>query len=176
MRGGILAFAAGSDEGKGSGHAGSLAESLDNWTIVRYAAEHHKWTVVHLLKENIVNVALWIVQLVLAAAFVFAGVMKLSVSVDKLAKRMTWVNGTAVAGVRFIGLAELLGGIGLLLPAITGVDAWLTPLAAACLAFVMLLAAVFHLARREISQTPPSVVLGVLAAFAAYGRFVVAPF
>jgi uncharacterized membrane protein len=123
-----------------------------------------------------VNVVLWIVQVVLAAAFVTAGVVKLSQPVENLAKRMTWVNAFSVAGVRFIGLAELLGGIGLLLPAITGVDAWLTPLAAACLGLVMLLAAIFHIARREISKLPPSVVLGVLAGFAAYGRFVIAPF
>jgi len=123
-----------------------------------------------------VNVILWIVQVLLAAAFVLAGAMKLSRPIDSLAKRMTWVNPLPVAVVRFIGLSELLGGIGLLLPAITGVDAWLTPLAAVCLAFVMLLAAIFHIARRELSKLPSSVVLGVLAAFAAYGRVVLAPF
>jgi hypothetical protein len=119
---------------------------------------------------------LWLIQVLLAAAFVFSGGMKLILPVENLAKRMTWANGYALIGVRFIGLAELLGGIGLLLPPITGVDPWLTPVAAACLGFVMLLAAIFHVARREISKLPPSVVLGVLATFAAYGRLVLAPF
>jgi putative oxidoreductase len=122
-----------------------------------------------------VNVILWTVQVVLAAAFVLAGVMKLTQPVENLATRLKWVPTLPVAGVRFIGVAELLGGIGLLLPAVSGIDVWLTPLAAVGLAVVMLLAAIFHVARREISQLPPSVVLGALAAFAAYGRVALAP-
>jgi putative oxidoreductase len=122
------------------------------------------------------NIALWIVQLLLAAAFIVAGALKLTRPVDRLAPRMTWVSQVSPAVVRFIGLAEVVGGIGLLLPAITGVDAWLTPLAAVGLTLVMVLAVIFHVARAEMNRTPPAAVLGLLAAFAAYGRFVLVPF
>ena len=76
----------------------------------------------------------------------------------------------------FIGISELLGGLGLLLPAITGMLPWLTPLAAAALALVMLLAAGFHASRKEWSGIAFNTVLLVLAVFVAYGRFFVAPF
>ena len=63
-----------------------------------------------------------------------------------------------------------------LLPALTGIDAWLTPVAAAALALVMLFALIFHVVRGEMNRLASSVVLGILAVFAAYGRFVLAPF
>jgi putative oxidoreductase len=122
-----------------------------------------------------VNIALWIVQVLLAAAFILAGVLKSVRPVESLAKQLSWVSAVPVAVVRFIGLAELLGGIGLLLPALTGVLPWLTPLAAIALTVVMLLAVGFHVVRREIAQIPSGLVLGLLAAFAAYGRLVLVP-
>jgi hypothetical protein len=66
--------------------------------------------------------------------------------------------------VLVIGLAEVLGAAGLVLPAATGVLSWLTPLAAAGLALTMLLATLFHLARDEVTQAPQPLLLGVLAA------------
>ena len=75
------------------------------------------------------------------------------------------------ATVRFIGVAELLGALGLVVPAVTGVAAILTPLAAAGLAVVMLLAALTHLRRREPGAIAFNTVLLVLAAIVAWGRF-----
>jgi hypothetical protein len=75
-----------------------------------------------------------------------------------------------------IALCAFLGGAGLILPAATGVLAWLTPWAAALLALMMLLAVGFHLACRESPNTLVSLVLFALAAFVAYGRWAIAPF
>jgi hypothetical protein len=69
----------------------------------------------------------------------------------------------------------MLGAIGLILPALTGILPWLTPLAGAALALVMLLAGFFHAARREYSGIAVNLVLLALAAFIAYGRLAIAP-
>lgn len=87
------------------------------------------------------NVFLWIVQALLAAAFVMAGVMKSTQPKEKLAPKLPWVRDFSPATVRFIGIAELLGGLGLILPAATGIAPILTPLAATGLAIIMVLAA-----------------------------------
>lgn len=89
---------------------------------------------------------------------------------------MGWITVVPPWMVRFIGVAELLGGIALLVPALTGIDPWLTPLAAAALALVMLFALIFHVVRGEMNCLASSVILGILAVFAAYGRFVLVPF
>jgi uncharacterized membrane protein len=88
---------------------------------------------------------------------------------------MKWVGDVSHGLVTFIGVSELLGGIGLILPALSHILPWLTPLAAVGLAVVMVLASGFHATRREYSHIATNVVLFVLAAFVAYGRFVIAP-
>jgi hypothetical protein len=74
-----------------------------------------------------------------------------------------------------IALGAFLGGAGLILPAATGILTWLTPWSAALLALMMLLAVGFHVACRESPNTLVSLVLFALAAFVAYGRWVIAP-
>lgn len=117
------------------------------------------------------NLALWIAQILAGATFTMAGVMKLTQPIDKLGARMTWVPRVPPAEVRFIGAAELAGGIGLILPWATGVAPVLTPLAAAALVLVMLLAAVHHLRYAEARMIPLNLVFGGLAAFVAWGRW-----
>jgi hypothetical protein len=73
------------------------------------------------------NVFLWIVQAVLAAMFVLAGIMKSTQPKEKLAPKLPWVQDFSAGTVRFIGVAELLGGLGLILPAATGIAPILTP-------------------------------------------------
>jgi putative oxidoreductase len=120
------------------------------------------------------RIALWIVQVLLALAFTGAGLTKLLTPIAELAANMDWVN--ALPGlVRFIGAAEFLGAVGLILPALTRIKPGLTPLAAAGLTVVMLLAAPFHLSRGEIGAIVPNLILGTLAAFVAWGRFKKAP-
>jgi putative oxidoreductase len=118
------------------------------------------------------NVALWVVQAVLAAAYLMAGVMKATRPADHLGKMMPWVPHVPARLVRFIGIAEILGAIGLILPLAMGVLPWLTIAAAVCLVVVQLLAAGFHASRNEIGSVPVNVVLLVLAAVVAYGRYV----
>jgi uncharacterized membrane protein YphA (DoxX/SURF4 family) len=117
------------------------------------------------------NVFLWIVQIGLAAAFVLAGVMKATQPKEKLASNLPWVEDFSAGTVRLIGVAELLGGIGLILPAATGIAPILTPIAATCLAVVMVLAAITHIRRKEPSGVAVNAVLLLLCAFVAWGRF-----
>lgn len=122
------------------------------------------------------NRALWILQILLAAAFGMAGVMKLTTSIDDLlAMGMAWVTYTPEGLVRFIGVAEAAGAVGLILPAALRIQPKLTPLAAALLALVMVLAAIMHGSHAEWPAVPPNVVLGALAAFVAWGRWSKAP-
>jgi uncharacterized membrane protein YphA (DoxX/SURF4 family) len=127
------------------------------------------------METKTMNIALWIVQVVLAAMFMFAGVTK-AFRYDHARATLPWVKDVTRGMTTFIGISELLGGLGLLLPAITGMLPWLTPLAAAALALVMLLAAGFHASRKEWSGIAFNTVLLLLAVFVAYGRFFVAPF
>ncbi len=121
-------------------------------------------------KNNGLNIALWIVQVLLFAAFVISGFMLLSSPITQLSSTLPWVTSVPEMLVRFIGLAEFLGGLGLLLPSISKIQPQLTPIAAASLILVMLLAAIFHITRGEASMILPSLILGVLCAFVAWGR------
>jgi uncharacterized membrane protein len=117
------------------------------------------------------NVFLWITQAVLAAMFLLAGFMKSTQPKEKLAARLPWVQDFSSGTVRFIGVAELLGALGLILPAATGVAPVLTPIAASGLVVVMVLAAATHIRRKEPSGVAFNAVLLVLAALVAWGRF-----
>jgi uncharacterized membrane protein YphA (DoxX/SURF4 family) len=121
------------------------------------------------------NIALWVVQILLALAFGMAGIMKVTQPIDKLEARMGWVKSVGPRGVRLIGSLEILGAIGLILPAVTGILPWLTPVAAACLALTMIGAMITHGRRSEYSQIGINLVLLVLTLFVAYGRFVIIP-
>jgi len=113
---------------------------------------------------------LWAPQILLALAFLGSGAIKLTQPYDALAAQMVWVPAVPEPLIRFIGLAEVLGSLGLILPAATRIQPWLTPLAAAGLALTMLLATGFHLMRGELTLAIPSTVLLLLSAFVAYGR------
>jgi len=121
------------------------------------------------------NIALWIVQSLLALAFLLAGSMKAFAPLNTVRKNMSWANDVGVPFVRFIGVAELLGGIGLILPAITGIQSWLTIAAALGLVVVMVSASVFHASRREYQNIGMNIVLLLLAAFIVLGRWALAP-
>ena len=123
------------------------------------------------------NVALWIVQALLAFAFAGAGMMKLATPVAELANAGMggWVADSPELLIRFIGLSEVAGALGLILPGVTKIHTWLTPLAAASLALVMGLGAATHLAYGEFAALGGPVVLGSLTLFVAWGRFKAAP-
>ncbi len=118
------------------------------------------------------DVALWIVAGLLALAFLGAGTMKATRSKEQLAASgMAWTEDFSAPMVKAIGTLEILGALGLILPAVTGVLPVLVPLAALGLAVTMIGAVIVHLRRRE-PFIPPLVLLA-LAAFVAIGRFLV---
>jgi hypothetical protein len=117
------------------------------------------------------NVALWVLQVLLGAFFVFHATLMLRPSPDRLQSGMRYVLEMP-AGLRvFAGTAEGLAGIGLIVPALIHVAVWLTPLAAAGLVVLMIGAIVFHAGRGEYPNIALNAVLGLLSAFVAWGRF-----
>jgi putative oxidoreductase len=126
-------------------------------------------------RSKALHIGLWVAQMLLAVNFGLAGVMKSSQPIAELAKMLPWAGDVPELLVRFIGVSELLGAIGLILPAATRIKPALTPLAAAGLTTIMVLAALFHLQRGETSALPFNIVLGGLAAFVAWGRWKKAP-
>ena len=122
------------------------------------------------------NIVLWIVQILLALAFLMAGILKATGPIDKLAVRMQWVNSLRPPQlVRLIGVLEILGAVGLILPAVTGIWPWLTPIAAIGLVLTMIGAMLLHVRLGEGSRIAPNIVLLLLAAFVVVGRFIVVP-
>ena len=113
--------------------------------------------------------------MLLAAVFLVSGATKLSQPREKLLKKWAWVEDFSQPTLRVIGALEVLGAIGIVLPALTGILPSLTPLAAAGLVLTMIGAALTHLRRSEYSVITVPAVLLILAAFVAYGRFFVLP-
>jgi len=122
------------------------------------------------------NVALWIVQVLLALLFLWAGGTKLVLPLDVLAS-MGSPNQVQLPGwfIRFTGVVEVLGALGLILPGLLGIKPGLTPLAAAGLVIVMIGAVATTLMSGEVSMALLPLVVGVLCAFVAYGRWRLAP-
>ncbi len=118
------------------------------------------------------TVALWIVNGLLALAFAGAGVMKLVRPREALrTSGLAWVEDFSPAAVKLVGLAELLGALGLVLPIATGIAPVLAPVAAAALAVTMVGAVVVHVRRRE--PTGPAVALLAVGVVSAVLGFVV---
>ena len=116
------------------------------------------------------HATLWVVQLLLAAVFLLVGYTHAVAPIEVAVMRAPWVASLPVPLVRFIGVAELAGALGLVLPAATRIRPGLTTLAAGGLAVMMLLAVPFHLMRGETSAVILNVALGSLAALVAWGR------
>lgn len=117
------------------------------------------------------NTALWIVQIVLALGFGMAAWLKLSKPKAALEPKLEWMQDFPQSTVRLIGIAEMLGAVGLILPAASGLLPLLTPLAAVGLAIIMVLAIAIHAKRRESQAIAINVVLLALCLFVAWGRF-----
>jgi len=117
------------------------------------------------------NIALWIVQGLLAALFLWAGGFKLVAPVEEMTKQMPLPG----LFLRFIALCEVLGALGLILPGLLRIRPGLTPLAAAGLAIIMIGATVVTLMTGDIAMALIPLVVGILAAFVAYGRWRLAP-
>ncbi len=113
--------------------------------------------------------ALWIVQGLLALIFLFTGGMKLVLPIEVMTEQMP----LPLPGLflRFIGVAEVLGAIGLILPGLLGIRPGLTPLAATGLVIIMIGATVLTLAGGDVAPALIPLVVGLLSAFVAYSRW-----
>ncbi len=121
-------------------------------------------------RNKALHIGLWVAQILLALAFLAAGLGKLLTPIEELAKQTPYVTGAMGPLVPFIGVMEVLGAIGLIVPAATRIKPILTPLAAVGLMTVMVLAAITHIVRAEYAMIAPNLVLGGIAAFVAWGR------
>jgi len=135
--------------------------------------------IVHLTVEvnsvenrNLMNIALWIVAVVLAVAFTAAGAMKLTQSKEQLAASgMGYVEDFSPGAVKAIGAAEVLAAIGLILPGALDIAPVLVPLAALGLVLLMVGAVITHLRRGETPMIVVNLVLLLLAVVVVWGRF-----
>jgi putative oxidoreductase len=118
---------------------------------------------------------LWTAQVLLAVVFALTGYMKLTISDVDLARALPVGGLISIGLIRFIGVAEVAGAIGLILPSATRILPRLTPLAAGALALVMALAALLHASRGEIGSVVGVLVLGAIAVFIVWGRTKRAP-
>jgi uncharacterized membrane protein len=114
------------------------------------------------------QIALWIVSGLLAVAMLSAGVVKLATPRLKLMEKMKWAKTWSDGNVKLLGVAEVLGGIGLIVPQVTGILPFLTPIAAACLVVLMFGAVKTHVDLKEPVVAPG--ILALLGAFVALGR------
>jgi uncharacterized membrane protein YphA (DoxX/SURF4 family) len=119
---------------------------------------------------------LWVIQILLALAFLFSGGIKLALSAEAMAA-MGPPNQLILPAlfIKFIGVCEILGGLGLVLPSLLRIKPGLTPLAAAGLAIIMLGAVVVTIAGPGIGAAVPPLITGLLCVFVAYGRWKLAP-
>ncbi len=117
------------------------------------------------------EIALWIAQGVLAAAFLVAGLTKVSRTKEQLEANMGWVEDFSPGFVKFIGVVETLAALGLIVPGITGIAPMLTPIAATGLAVAQVGAVAVHVRRNEARVIWINLIFIAIAVFIAWGRF-----
>jgi uncharacterized membrane protein YphA (DoxX/SURF4 family) len=114
------------------------------------------------------NIILWIFQVILALLFLFAGASKFMMSSEEMAANLP--PSLSANFIYFIGVCEILGGIGVVVPWATGIMPKLTPIAAVCLLIIMIGATVMTLSMGPQYVLVPAVA-GIMCAFVAYGRW-----
>ncbi|MCC6572310.1 MAG: DoxX family protein [Planctomycetes bacterium] len=125
--------------------------------------------------QRIIHVLLWIAQVLLAAAFLAIGLVKLFVPTAEMPSQLAWTGDVPPMMLRVNGLAEVFGAVGLIAPSALRVAPRLTSLAGAGLALIMAMAMGFRLAREEMYVWPVNATLMLLSAFVAWGRAFWAP-
>ena len=121
------------------------------------------------------NIALWIVQILLALAFALSGFEKVAQPAEKVRARRNWAKHVAPGVIRLIGSLEILGALGLIVPKATGYLPWLTPVAAVGLVLTMIGAILTHLHLQEAKEVGVPVALMLLSLFIALGYFIFVP-
>jgi len=117
------------------------------------------------------NIALWIVQVLLALLFLFTGGMKLIMPIEEMTQQLPMPGWF----LRLIGVCEMLGGLGLILPWLLRIRPGLTPLAAAGLVVIMIGATATTIMTGQITISLVPLVVGILCLFVGYGRWRLAP-
>jgi uncharacterized membrane protein YphA (DoxX/SURF4 family) len=120
------------------------------------------------------NTGLWMVQVLLAFAFLYSGVRK-TLLYEQNRAGSTFMQVTPKQTVMIVGVLEVLGGIGVILPAVTGILPWLSPVAAIGLLLTMLGAMVFNVQHKRVGEMVANIIILILAAFVIVGRFDVIP-
>jgi hypothetical protein len=118
-----------------------------------------------------INVTLWVIQVLLALLFLFSGCMKFILPIEVMTKQVALPG----AFIHFIGLAEVLGAIGLILPGALRIRTGLTPLAASGLTVIVIGATVLMFENGGVAKAAFPFVTALLSAFVAYGRWRLAP-
>jgi ABC-type uncharacterized transport system permease subunit len=117
------------------------------------------------------NTTLWILQSIIAFAFMFSGVNKSIFSEQKLvASGQTGVEGLPLRLIRFIGISEIFGAIGIIVPLLVNILPVLTIVSAICFALIMILAARIHYKRHEYKNVFINTIIFFICLFIAYGR------
>ena len=125
-------------------------------------------------QHRIWNISLWAAQIILAAMFLMSGFMKITTPIAELAAQVSLAR-EAPGLIRFIGISEILGALGLLLPSLLRIRPVLTPIAAIGIATIMIMAIGFHISKAEFGALPIVILLGALAVFVVWGRLLKAP-
>ena len=128
----------------------------------------------HQESSKAIHISLWVAQVVLAALLVMGAVMKF-MPIEKIAVMMPWMGQVSPIFLRLLGLVDLLGAIGLIIPALLRIKPQLTPWAALCVMALMISASIFHVSRGEASAIGFNIFSALIAAFIAWGRFKKAP-
>ncbi len=115
------------------------------------------------------NIALWIAQAILAVIFLLAGYAKVTTSMDMLVEKMPWA-GDFPTLARVVGVLEMIGSVGLLVPALLRIPL-VTAFAALGIFLIMILAFLFHLTRGEFEVIPINLLFAAVSGFVAWGRF-----
>ena len=126
-------------------------------------------------RPKALHITLWVVQIILGGMFIMAGIMKSSQPIIDLSQAVPWAAEVPAVLVRLIGLSELLGGIGLILPSLLRIKPILTPIAAIGILIIMVFALLYHISKGETDVIGINIVLGLIAAFIAWGRLKKAP-
>jgi uncharacterized membrane protein YphA (DoxX/SURF4 family) len=127
----------------------------------------------HDMKEmSALNIAIWVGEVILMGVFGYTGYMKTFMPISDLSMSMAWTGEVPATLVRFIGICEMAGALGLILPpVIKFLPGILTPMASMGLMTIMLLAMGFHSMRGEMQALPINIVLGSIALFVSWGRY-----
>jgi predicted Abi (CAAX) family protease len=119
---------------------------------------------------NVLNITLWIAQLILAMFFLSGAIMKF-LPIEKVSSMMPWTGEVDPILVRLLGIIDLLAATGLILPSLLRIKPQLTPWTSIGIVVLMFCAICFHLLRGEANVISFNIVLMILALFVAWGRW-----